>query len=287
MREWPLGLSSYVWTSPFATRDSARFPEIAAMGFDVVEICAEDVLTLDAVVIREAAETAGLSLSVSAVLGPGRSLSSADAETRADAVEYVRSCVVFAHSVGAGIVSGPLYGAPGGTPAVSDSERGTRRDLAVEELRAVAPFAAELGVVLAIEPLNRFETDLINTVAQGVELCRAVDVPNVGLVLDTFHMNIEEKDPAAAIRAAGQHIASFQASESDRGTVGSGHVDWASIFTALDESGYRGPVIVESFRDDIPEIARAVSIWRPVAASADALARESALFLAKMFRTLN
>jgi D-psicose/D-tagatose/L-ribulose 3-epimerase len=286
MADWQLGLSSFVWTSPFTTADATRFAEFAAMGYGLVEICAEDVHALDAAVIRNAAADAGLSLAVAAVLGPVRSLSSLDQEVRANAAEYVRACVLFAQAIGAKIVSGPMYGIPGGPPVATDEERQERRAIAVDELRQLARFAAEVGVSLAIEPLNRFETDLVNTVAQAVELCRAVGAPNLGLVLDTFHMNIEEKDLAAAVRLAGPHIVAFQASESDRGTVGSGHVDWTGVLTALHETGYRGPVIVESFRHDIPGIARAVSIWRPVAASPEALARDSATFLTGKFQAL-
>ncbi len=119
---------------------------------------------------------------------------------------------------------------------------------------------------LAIEALNRFETDLVNTVEQGIELCASIDRPNVGLALDTFHMNIEEKDIGAAIRAAAPLIRNVQVSENDRGACGSGHVPWSTIFDTLDDIGYVGPLVVESFRDDVVEIGpRGV----PVAAGGD------------------
>jgi D-psicose/D-tagatose/L-ribulose 3-epimerase len=134
-------------------------------------------------------------------------------------------------------------------------------------------------VDLAIEPLNRFETDLVNTVEQGLDLCERVGLDNVGLLLDTFHMNIEEKSIPDAIRQAGSRIRHFHACENDRGAPGSGHVDWQPVLTAVRDSGYQGQVVIESFTPEIQEIARAVSTWRPVAASGDDLARDGLAFL--------
>ncbi len=134
-------------------------------------------------------------------------------------------------------------------------------------------------VRLAIEPLNRFETDLVNTVERGLELCAATGRDNVGLLLDTFHMNIEEKDLADAVRLAGDRVFHVQVAENDRGTPGSGHVPWAEFFRALDDIGYLGPLTVESFTGDNDTIAVAASIWRPLAETQDALARSSAEFL--------
>jgi D-psicose/D-tagatose/L-ribulose 3-epimerase len=132
---------------------------------------------------------------------------------------------------------------------------------------------------LAIEPLNRYETDMINTVEQGLELCAAVDAENVGLLLDTYHMNIEEKSMGDAIRTAAGRLFHFHACENDRGTPGTGHIPWADAFEALSDIGYTGHVVIESFTPAVTEIARAVSLWRPLDASGDELAAAGLRFL--------
>ena len=133
--------------------------------------------------------------------------------------------------------------------------------------------------MLAIEPLNRFETDLVNTVEQAIELCDMVDRPNLGLLVDTFHMNIEEKDVGDAVRSAGSRVFHVQVAENDRGTPGTGQVHWAEFFSALSAIDYQGQIVVESFLPTVAEIARAVSLWRPVAPSMDDLARDGLGFL--------
>jgi len=130
-----------------------------------------------------------------------------------------------------------------------------------------------------MEPLNRFETDLVNTVEQGLDLCDRIGRANVGLLLDTFHMNIEEKSFTEAMASAGDRLFHMQVAENDRGTPGSGHVPWDEVFRALDAVGYNGSVVIESFLPTVAEIARAVSLWRPVAPSMDALARDGYAFI--------
>jgi D-psicose/D-tagatose/L-ribulose 3-epimerase len=151
-------------------------------------------------------------------------------------------------------------------------------------LRAAAEYAGDRAIKLAIEPLNRFETDLVNTVDQGLRLVDDTGAPNVGLLLDTFHMNIEERDiPAAIARAAGR-IVEFHASSNDRGTPGDDHLPWPQIAAALRAAAYQGPIVIEAFTPEIREIAKAVSIWRPLARSQDALAAEGLKHLRAVFQ---
>lgn len=172
-----------------------------------------------------------------------------------------------------------MYSATGKTRLLTPNDREQQRRWATESLREVASYAGERGVSLAIEPLNRFETDLVNTVDQGLDLCERIGADNVGLLLDTFHMNIEEKFIPHAVRAAGDRVFHVHACENDRGTPGSGHVDWDGLFAALREIDYSGQLVIESFTPTIMEIARAVSLWRPLAASDDDLARDGLAFL--------
>jgi D-psicose/D-tagatose/L-ribulose 3-epimerase len=127
-------------------------------------------------------------------------------------------------------------------------------------------------VLLALEPLNRYETDLVNTAEQGLELCDEIGAGNVGLLLDTYHLNIEEKSVGDALRLAGERLIHVHACENDRGTPGTGHVPWGEVFGALRDIGYDRQVVIESFTPLVTEIARAVSLWRPLDAEGDTLA---------------
>jgi D-psicose/D-tagatose/L-ribulose 3-epimerase len=273
------GLSTFVLASPFSDADADAFDRTAGMGYDLIEVCIEDPAILSADWVAEQARRTGLKVSVCGAFGPGRDVSSVDEEIRASAAQYLRSCVDFAAAVGSPHVAGPMYATTGVTRMLEEEARSAQRRRAADGLREVADYAAAKGVRLAIEPLNRFETDLVNTLQQGVELCELIGRPNVGLMIDTFHMNIEEKDLANAVVAAGEHVFHVQVSENDRGTPGSGHVPWESFFAALDQIGYAGPIVVESFLPTVKQIARAVSLWRPVAPSMDHLAVEGLAFL--------
>ncbi len=280
------GASTFIWASPFSDENVGPLAAKAAeLGFDVLEICLEDpaLVTVDAV--RSAAADAGVEISVCGAFGPDRDVSHEDPAVRRGAGEYLRTCIDIAAAVGSENVSGPMYSATGKTRLLRDEERARQWEWAVEGLAAAGDYAAERGVGLAIEPLNRYETDLVNTNEQAVRLCRDIGRDNVGLLIDTFHMNIEEKDIGAAIREAGGFVRNFHACENDRGTPGAGHVEWDAVAAALSEIEYDGLVVIESFTPEIQEIARAVSLWRPVAPSSDALAADGIGFLKRLLRS--
>jgi D-psicose/D-tagatose/L-ribulose 3-epimerase len=139
-------------------------------------------------------------------------------------------------------------------------------------------------VKLGIETLNRFETSFLNTTEQALELIELVDHPAVGLALDLFHLGIEEKDPAAALRAAGPRLIHLQVAENDRGTPGTGHLPWSEVAAALREIEYDGSVVIETFSDRVEAIARAAAIWRPLAPDSDTLARDGLTFLRSLLQ---
>jgi D-psicose/D-tagatose/L-ribulose 3-epimerase len=274
-----LGLSSFVLASPFTNTGLRHLAYVRDIGYDIFELCVEapELLTADAV--RSAAERVGLQITVCGAFGVQRDVSHEDPAARRAGIGYLRQCVDLAAVVGSPHVAGPMYSATGKARMLPSKDREQQWTWAATSLREVADYAAERGVRLAIEPLNRFETDLINTVEQGLRLCERIGRDNVGLLLDTFHMNIEEKNIGDAIRQAGGKIFHFQAAENDRGTPGSGHLPWNEIFEALRDIDYRGAIVVESFLPTLREIARAVSLWRPVAPSMDTLARDGLAFL--------
>ncbi len=277
------GASTFIWVSPFSNRTLDLIEKAKAFGFSVLEICIEDPETIDVAAIRARADAAGLAITVCGAFGPSRDLSYEDAAVRENGLAYLARCIDFAEGLGSPFVSGPMYAAVGNTRMLDADGRAAQWARAVTSLKRAAAYAADHGVRLAIEPLNRFETDLVNTVDQGMGMIADVGASNVGLLLDTFHMNIEEKDLPAAIRRAAGHIVEFHACSSDRGTPGEDHLPWRAIAAALRDARYNGPIVIEAFTPEIKEIARAVSIWRPLAASQDALARDGLANLREAF----
>jgi D-psicose/D-tagatose/L-ribulose 3-epimerase len=148
-----------------------------------------------------------------------------------------------------------------------------------ETLHAASEYAAGRDVTLVVEYLNRFELYLVNCAADAASLVREVGHPNCRLMYDTFHAHIEEKNPRAALRECADVLVHVHASENDRGTPGSGQVDWDGTFAGLDEIGYDGWIVVEAFSDALPELAAATKVWRRTFESEEQLARDAAVFL--------
>lgn len=278
-----IGASTFIWVSPFSDRTIDLIERVRSFGFDLIEICIEDPDTIDPPRIRERLKAAGLGVTVCGAYGPDRDISADDPAVRANGVAYAKRCVELAAGLGSRLVAGPMYAGVGATRMRDAASRRQQWDHAVENLRAIAAYAGEHGITLAAEPLNRFETDLVNTVEQGLRLCADVGSPHFGLLLDTFHMNVEEKSVPAAIRSARGYIAHFHACASDRGTPGEDHLPWPEIATALRETGYAGPAVIEAFNPKITAIAHAVSLWRPLAESEDALAKNGLAHLRQVF----
>jgi D-psicose/D-tagatose/L-ribulose 3-epimerase len=278
----PIGVNTWVWVSPATEAAITELaPRAKAMGFALLELGVEQPGDWDPARIAEILAAHDLGASVCAAMGPGRDLT--DPTTIASTQDYIRFCIDAAATLGSTVVAGPIYTPVGKTWRMDEAERRATRDRLVEALRPLADAAGARGVRLALEPLNRFETSFLNTAAQTLEVVDRVASPAVGVLLDTFHMNIEEKDQAAAIRLVGDKLVHFHACGNDRGAPGADAMPWPAITTALHEIGYAGAVVIESFTPDNQTIARAAAIWRPLAATQDALAREGLAFLRGAF----
>ncbi len=275
----PIGVSTWIWASPLTDGDASLVGHVRELGADVLELAVEDTSKLSAEAMLATAEGTGIAFSVCGAFGPDRDLSHEDPRYRRLGLDYLEFLVDLAAAVGAPTVVGPMYSAVGKARMLSGDEREQQRGWAVESLREAADYAGARGVRLAVEPLNRFETDLVNTAEQALELCDRIGRDNVGVLLDTFHMNIEEKSVPDAIRLAGDRLFHVHACENDRGTPGTGHVAWPDVFRALHEIGYDGQLVIESFTPAVQEIAKAVSMWRPLDATGDDMARQGLAFL--------
>jgi D-psicose/D-tagatose/L-ribulose 3-epimerase len=275
-----IGINTWVWTSPLTTNDFARLAAHAAgMGFGLIEVPIENPDEYDYARVGEIARDNGLDVSVCAAMSPERDLIHPDESIRASGMGYVRHCIDAAHTMGATRVVGPMYSAVGRTWQATADERAAYTDLLVEQLTALSRHAQDHGVVLGVEPLNRFETSVLNLTADAIAVVDRVAHPACGLLLDTFHMNIEEQSIGNAIRAAGPRLRHLHACENDRGAPGSGHVPWAEVAQALRDIDYDQGVVIESFTSQVKTIARAAAIWRSLAPSQDALARNGLTYL--------
>ena len=281
-----VGVSTWLWTSPLDDDHLAELAgRVAGWGFDLIELPIEQVGDWDPARAADALAPLGLGATTCAVMTPDRDLTTGDAATIAATQAYLRAMRRRRRPRRLPGRCRP-HVRPGGPRVAAGRSRasGDGRRLA-EALRPVADYAGTRGVRLALEPLNRYETSLVNTVDQAVEIVDAVGSPALGICLDTFHLNIEEKDPVAATRRAGHRIAHVQACGTDRGTPGHDRFDWPGFVATLAAAGYAGPVCIESFTIDNASIARAASIWRRLAPTQDQLATDGLAFLRRAFAT--
>lgn len=276
------GVSTWLWASPFST-SLARplFEKISAMGYDVVEIAVEDPKLLDTRQLRQLLEEFELGALVCGAFGSDRDLTSEEDAIQKNALSYIASCLDICNELGAPFLAGPMYSAVGKARMVSPEQRKKEWDLAVENLRKVCQMAEERNLSIALEPLNRFESDLVNTAADAVRMVGDIAHPAARILLDGFHMNIEEAHIEQAIRTAGEYLIHVQVADNYRGVPGTGQVNWQAWYTGLEAIGYEGTVSIESFTPNNKELAAAVCVWKPLAESQDLFASKGLEFLRK------
>lgn len=276
----PIAANTWIWQSPLS--DDTLEPlleKIAAMGFDAVELPLESTSDFGVEHARAALARTGLRAVTVGVMPDDRNLVLTDPATVERTQRYLIEGIDIAAELGSPALCGPFYSAVGRTWAMSDAER----ERAYEELRVnlgpVVDHARACQVRIGIETLNRYETSVLNTVDQALTALGPLLGPGIGLALDTYHLQIEERSTADAIRRAGSHVVHVQVCGNDRGAPGGDQTDWGAVLSALDEVGYHGILGIESFTAYNASIARAASIWRPLAPTQDDLARDGLAFL--------
>jgi len=273
------GVNLFIWAPAF---DKSHAPLLAAIkehGFDGVEVPCFRAADFPAADIRRSVEANGLECTVCSVLPQGFSLISEEADVRSKTVTHLCECIQAAAEAGARVIAGPLY-SPVGFFTGRRRTAGEWR-WAVEGYQALAGTLEKCKVTLAIEPLNRFETYFLNTARDAARLAEEVHHPNVGILFDTFHANIEEKSIPDGCRTVGPCLKHVHSCENDRGIPGTGHIDWMGVFQALRDVRYDGWVTIESFGFALGELSAAASIWRDIAPSPEAIAFEGVKFLKK------
>jgi D-psicose/D-tagatose/L-ribulose 3-epimerase len=268
---------AYAWTSSWSNDDLWIVDHAAELGLDAIEIPLMEPEKVDPSAIAERSTAAGLDVVASLALPEGADPAHEDAEVRRRGLEFLTRCIDLTAEMGARVFTGVVYSAIGRRIDRRPAEADYRRAAGV--LKEAAQHAQARGVTIGIEPINRYETFLVNTTEQALRLRELIDEPNVGVHLDAYHMNVEEDDFYAPTLAAAPHLVHFHMSESHRGIPGRGTVDWESIMRALADGGYSGLVGLESFVDIAEAMRAATCIWRELAPSSDVLVSEGLAFL--------
>jgi len=257
-----LGIHALCWVGGWSEAEARKAIEgTARVGYDLIEIPALDPDRIDAALTAKLLEEYGLASTISLGLGPETDLSTGDPEKVARGEALLMKVVAIARDIGATHICGILYSAlmKYYAPATEDGLRSS-----VDVLRRVCAEADKSGITIGMEVVNRYETNIANTAAQGVALCEMIGAPNVKVHLDTYHMHIEEADAARAIVETGDRLGYFHLGECHRGYLGSGSIDFPPIFRALAQIDYAGPLVFESFSSEVvdPQLSRILGIWR-------------------------
>jgi D-psicose/D-tagatose/L-ribulose 3-epimerase len=277
-----LGIHAMAWTAHWSEDSLPLIDRVAALGLDFIEIPLMDVDDVHPTPIRKRLDGAGIDVVTSTVLSEATDITSAAPEVRAAGIDYLRRCVDVTAEVGASQLSGVIYGMHGKRPRTRPGEQDWA--WSAECLAQVAEHAAEQGVALGLEPVNRYESPLVNTCEQAVRLAGLIGAPNMKIHLDTYHMNIEEKSWAEPVTLAGDRLCHFHLCENDRGIPGTGLVEWDELFGALGRMHYDGYAGLESFVDVSGDMAAGTCVWRDLALNGDVLVSEGTAFLRELAR---
>ncbi|MFJ1549228.1 sugar phosphate isomerase/epimerase family protein [Streptomyces sp. NPDC088246] len=284
---FPLGANPWIWHSPVTYEALGdALPRLSAWGFDCVEIPLENERDWAPASVGRLLDASGLAVAaVIAVMPPERNLVRTDPQTVRVTQDYLHRCIDAAQAVNAPTVAGPVYTAVGRTWRMDRTERTAAYEELRENLAPVVDHAHAAGVRIAVEPLNRYETSLLNTVDQTLAALTGLPEDTIGLALDVYHQNIEERSLPDAVRRAAGRIVHVQVCANDRGAPGADSLDWPGFLTALITSGYRGPLCIESFTAHNDAIAVAASVWRPLADTQDTIATDGLAFLRRALET--
>ena len=272
-----IGVSAFAWTTRFTTRHLDLLASIREHGLTSFEIGMFDPALLPAAEIRRAFEAQDLEASICAILPAEANPISPDPAVRKQARAHLVKCIETAAEIGTHLICGPVYAPIGYLP-------GRRRNVdewnwAVDCFQFLGEVLDAHDLSLAIEPVNRSETFFLNSAAEAAELCDAIDQPRVGITIDTFHANIEEKNLPTAIQSLGPRLKHMHISENDRGLVGSGHVDFPGIVQSLKAIGYDGCLLIEGFGYSPSESNSLGALWGDLKVTPEDIAFKGADYL--------
>ena len=276
-------INTVLFVSPFTNSNTGLFKNFKRWGYDAVEILLENPSDIHPEPVKEKLDAQGLACgSICAAMNRDRDLRGR-IQSQRNSVKYLCRLLDIMVELDCPVLGGPIYSYVGRANAVSRVDYRKQWKDVVRNLKIVAKYAQERGRIICVEPLNRFETDFLNTIDQGLKLIEDVGSPALKLHVDTFHMNIEEKNLGDAIRRAGKYLWHIHACGSDRGTPGNDHTDWRDMAAALKEINYQGDVVLETVTLDVPRIARSAAVWRRMEPTRDEIAINGLKFFKQCF----
>jgi D-psicose/D-tagatose/L-ribulose 3-epimerase len=260
--KFQFGVDSFIWAEDFGEKDLWIITKAKELGFDYLDLAIAHPETFPHKRVKEEIAKCGIIPVTTTTLGPDTNIASPDAAVRAKGVESLMRLVDINYELGSKILGGVNYAGWGCLTGKPPTEEEYARS--ADCMRGVAESALSKGdLTVAVEPVNRFETHMINTAEQGIAYCKRVGTPNMKVHLDCFHMNIEETSFVGAVRACGkQYLGYIHVNENNRGIPGTGLVPWRDFFLAIAEVGYRGPLVIESFDPNFEELSKNCAIWR-------------------------
>jgi D-psicose/D-tagatose/L-ribulose 3-epimerase len=285
----PVGIYYAYWTHEWDVDFTPFVDKAKALGFDLLELHAAVLAGKDRAYrlkIRDRAEKAGIALSYGMGLDKQYDLSSTDEETRLRGVACMKRIILAVGEMGGGMIGGTVHSYwPAVFPKGVESKAPMLRQ-SLKSMAELAPFAEEHGVKLNVEVINRFEQFLINTCAEAAAYTAEINSPACNILLDTFHMNIEEDSFGGAIRLAGKRLAALHLGEPNRKPPGMGRMPWGEIKEALDAIGFEGPLVMEPFLTQGGAVGRDIGVWRDIVQNPDldALAEQAAAFVKAALR---
>jgi D-psicose/D-tagatose/L-ribulose 3-epimerase len=268
-----IGFNLLLWTTHVTAKHEPVLRDIKRVGYDGVEIPIFEGTPDDYARLGTLLDEIGLErTAVSVIPSVDKNPLSSDAAARKAGVDYVNWCLDCCSALGAPMLAGPIHSALGHFSGSGPTAQERKRGLAFH--RKVGDRAARRDVRIAVEALNRFECYFLNTMAQLSDYLDEVNHPAVTGMYDTFHANIEEADPIAAVKHVGRHMSHVHISENDRGTPGKGHIDWPATYRALKRAKYDGWLTIEAFGRALPALAAATRVWRDFFPSRDSVYRD-------------
>jgi D-psicose/D-tagatose/L-ribulose 3-epimerase len=272
-----IGMNLLLWTGNVTSEHFPLLAKLKQVGFDGVELPVFGGTPADYKPLRSELDKQGLKCTTVTILTKETNAISPEAATRQKALDWLKTVVEINHVLGAEVVCGPYHSALGefsGTGPTADEKKWS-----ADVLRKTAELAKQANLMLAIEYLNRFECYFLNTAVAARELVGLVNHPNFRTMYDSFHAHIEEKDPVAAIRTVAPVLAHVHISENDRGTPGTGQVNWDATYKTLKEVGYDGWLTIEAFGRALPDLAAATRIWRDLFPNAEEVYTKGLAFI--------
>ncbi len=277
------GINTLLYAGTFKDEHLKLFKRFKDMGFDGVEVALEKKGDIDYKRTLEELKKNDLKCcSICGLFGPDRDIRGPNKEWAQNSISYMRDCIDACVELECNLFVGPAYSSVGRANLETPEDRAVQWKEAVKNFKEICKYAEGKSVYIAIEPLNRFETDFINVAKDAIKMVEDVGSDMLKIHLDTFHMSIEEKSSKQAIIDSGKDLYLLHASENDRGAPGTGQVRWNEIASALKVIGYDKYIVIESFTPEVKVIAKAASIWRQTEENGFVLAQKGLNYLKEL-----